>query len=199
MFSKEKIDNLNNWNLIIFYQIGDEMKQEIIKIKNEEILKNDKFIPTTIESIGEKQETPEKTNSEKYLEKLDKIAERIEKVGYSNNGHGEGYPIFCKKIKNQEKICIDIISEKLTYNLSTDENNYIILEKRIYLPEKNTNNFNIHIHGKIDGKEVDQYYNEKTGKIEISNFGEVEYKEVESKLPILNQYYPSVQELFDVE
>lgn len=199
MFSEEKIDNLNNWYLVVLYQVGDEIKQEIIKIKNEKLLKNNKFIPATVGPIGGKQETTEKTNSEKYLDNLDIIAKRIKNAGYKNDGQGKGYPIFCKKIKDKEKICINILSEKLTYNLSTDENNYIILEKRIYLPEKNTKNYNVYVSGRINGKEVNQYYNEKTGELEISNFGEVEYKEVETKLSILNKYYPSVQELFDVE
>lgn len=198
MFSKEKIDNLDNWYLVIFYQLGAETKEEIIEFKTEKILKNNKFITTTAGPIGEKQETPEKTNSEKYLEKLDKIAERIENAGYSNNGHGEGYPIFCKNINNKEKICINILTEALTYNLRIDQNNYINLEKRIYLPQKNTNNFNIYVNGRIDGKEINQKYNEKTGKIEILYSGELEYKDIESKLNTLNKYYPSAQKIFDV-
>ena len=56
MFNKDKINNLNNWYLVVSYQTEDGIKQEIIKLQNEKILKNNKFIPTIVEPIGENKE-----------------------------------------------------------------------------------------------------------------------------------------------
>ena len=52
IFSKEKIDNLDNWVIEITYFVNDEIHEEIIKIEKEELLKTDKFISLKSIPIG---------------------------------------------------------------------------------------------------------------------------------------------------
>lgn len=68
IFTKEKLNNLNNWYIEVIYNIEGQEKTEIIKIQNDLIINSNKFLPklslpigiTATDSNNKNQETPSK-------------------------------------------------------------------------------------------------------------------------------------------
>lgn len=74
IFSKEKIDNLDNWVIEITYFANDEIYEEIIKIEKEELLKTDKFL--SFKSIPIGREEFQEQEKESIKENDDPVAYR---------------------------------------------------------------------------------------------------------------------------
>ncbi len=198
MFNKDKINNLNNWYLVVSYRTEDGLKQEIIKLQNEKILKNNKFIPTIEEPIGENKEEKkeqEKTPSEKIDEWLERISNELPKHGYVQSN--KNIPHFCKKISTKETLCVNILTDRLQYTKKESNGDYIAGWKNIYFSNKSISSYDIRIYGDYKNKEYNQYYNEKTKEITPINNNEYIYEDNQKIVDRINEYYPSIQKIYD--
>lgn len=198
MFNKDKINNLNNWYLVVSYQTEDGLKQEIIKLQNEKILKNNKFIPTIVEPIGENKEEKkeqEKTTSEKYDEWLERLSNELPRHGYIQLN--KNIPKYCNKISSKELLCVNILTDRLEYTMKESNGDYIAGWKNIYFSNESISSYDIRIYGDYKNKEYNQYYNEKTKEINPINNNEYIYEDNQKIVDRINEYYPSIQKIYD--
>ena len=198
MFNKDKINNLNNWYLVVSYQTEDGIKQEIIKLQNEKILKNNKFIPTIVEPIGEYIEeikAQEKTTSEKYDEWLERLSNELPRHGYIQSN--KNIPKYCNKISSKEHLCVNILTDRLEYTMKESNGDYIAGWKNIYFSNESISSYDIRIYGDYKNKEYNQYYNEKTKEINPINNNEYIYEDNQKIVDRINEYYPSIQKIYD--
>lgn len=198
MFNKDKIYNLNNWYLVVSYQTEDGLKQEIIKLQNEKILKNNKFIPTIVEPIGENKEEKkeqEKTTSEKYDEWLERLSNELPRHGYIQSN--KNIPKYCNKISSKEHLCVNILTDRLEYTMKESNGDYIAGWKNLYFSNESISSYDIRIYGDYKNKKYNQYYNEKTKEINPINNNEYIYEDNQKIVDRINEYYPSIQKIYD--
>lgn len=198
MFNKDKINNLNNWYLVVSYQTEDGLKKEIIKLQNEKILKNNKFIPTIEEPIGENKEEKEgieKTPSEKIDEWLERISNELPKHGYVQSN--KNIPHFCKKISTKETLCVNILTDRLQYTKKESNGDYMAGWKNIYFSNQKISSYDIRIYGKINNIDYNQYYNEKTKEITPINNNKNIYQDNQKIVDKINEYYTTIQKIYD--
>ncbi len=111
MFNDEKLKNLDNWSITIFYQQGEESKKEVIELDKEVILTTDKLEKEEIEPIGI--EEP-KTSNKSYSV----LGKRLVEKGFIEKSEN------IYELKNEKySLLIDLISGNIFYN---DSNTSII-------------------------------------------------------------------------
>ncbi len=111
MFNDEKLKNLDNWSITIFYQQGEESKKEVIELDKEVILSTDKLEKEEIEPIGVENKEINK-NSKSVL------GSRLVEKGFIETSER------VYELKNdQYSLIIDLISGDVFYS---DSNTFII-------------------------------------------------------------------------
>lgn len=96
IFTKEKLNNLNNWYLEITYNLNKETKTEIIIIENNLILNSNKFLPQLTLPVGNKLQNDNKI----HKENSEKEIKRLENKLLNNKFISKGTSIFEKEIDN---------------------------------------------------------------------------------------------------
>lgn len=121
IFSKEKIDNLDNWVIEITYFANDEIYEEIIKIEKEELLKTDKFL--SFKSIPIGREEFQEQEKESIKENDDPIAYRDALLadGFSKTDN----PMIVEKRIGNSLYEVDWYAKQLRYTYKDKENTTI--------------------------------------------------------------------------
>ena len=79
IFSKEKIDNIDNWYLEVTFEDDSGTKIEKIKINNKIIIKNTNYLPKYIKAISQSSDSNSDSTKNKNIEK---IKEKLLNEGY---------------------------------------------------------------------------------------------------------------------
>ena len=104
MFNDEKLKNLDNWSITIFYQQGEESKKEVIELDKEVILSTDKLEKEEIEPIGI--EEPKTSNKSSSI-----LGKRLVEKGFIETSEN------IYELKNEKySLLIDLISGDIFYN-----------------------------------------------------------------------------------
>ena len=74
---------------------------------------------------------------------------------------------------------------------------YIAGWKNIYFSNESISSYDIRIYGDYKNKEYNQYYNEKTKEINPINNNEYIYEDNQKIVDRINEYYPSIQKIYD--
>ena len=128
IFTKEKINNLDEWIIEIIYFQEDEIKEEKIKIKNEIVIKTNKFFSKKSTPIGR-----DKLQNNKQQESEEDIINPIEyrdillKEGFKKTNNSM---VIEKKI-NGALYQVDWYSKQIKYSYKDEEGNYIWA---VYIP-----------------------------------------------------------------
>ena len=82
IFSKEKIDNIDNWYLEVTFEDDSGTKIEKIKINNKIIIKNTNYLPKTIETISEEKTDNKDTQEKEVIKENEQLKKKLLSEGY---------------------------------------------------------------------------------------------------------------------
>ncbi len=114
IFTKEKINNINNWYLEITYEDDDTIKTEKIKLNNKVILKNTNYFNKVIQSISSEKNT-NKTEKETTNKSLAEIKSKLISEDYVRKSS----TILKKEVKNLT-ITVDIANNFVRVNTNNE-------------------------------------------------------------------------------
>lgn len=114
IFTKEKINNINNWYLEITYEDDDTIKTEKIKLNNKVILKNTNYFNKVIQSISSEKNT-NKTEKETTNKSLAEIKSKLISKDYVQKSS----TILKKEVKNMT-ITVDIANNFVRVNTNNE-------------------------------------------------------------------------------
>lgn len=148
MFSKEKINNLDKWTIEIVYYYENKIHEEIIVIKNEELLKTNKFFSTKSIPIGrdelQKQDQEASNNNEDPITFRDALLAD----GFSKTDN----PMIVEKTIGDSLYEVDWYAKQIKYTYKDKEN---ITINTVYDGYGNT----IAFKGYYEGKRYSYRYN----------------------------------------
>ena len=164
LFTKEKLNNINKWEIIIIYEIDGTKKEEIIEVKNEIIFQNNKLFSLEQEPISTSQ-----NKKEDILEEEQKTKERIIKNLVKEKFETTDDRLYKKELSKEEYISYDIELNILSYSYKEDEDNYIHISNYLFSPNTQVQNESFGVHGYREGKEYNYTYFVKSEKIRYNN------------------------------
>lgn len=102
LIPEKGLDNLDNWEIIVSYYIGEEQYEETIKLESKEIISGNRFTKEKIDTLQEKHEERNKIN----IEDCDEIRKYVlEKEGYEVvKNTKDGLLILFKQLNKNESI-----------------------------------------------------------------------------------------------
>lgn len=124
IFTKESLNNLNDWYIKIIYLLNDKVSEETIELESTKILKNDEFFHKTSKPIGINKES-EELDTDKEYEKALKQREKLIKEGFTQISN-EYYFDLEKKTKHEEiqVFGLPYIYGYIRYYYKDDEGNW---------------------------------------------------------------------------
>lgn len=160
IFTEEKLKNVDDWELIIEYEIDEEIKTETINIQNKQIFKNDKFISLTTNKIS-----ANKNNKKEVLRRQEKeineMSDILTKEGFETSDNR----FYIKEINKNEYIECDVVTKKIKYRYEEDKENFVELSNYISSPDTVIQNDSISAYGKLEGKNYNYTYDIEGEKI----------------------------------
>lgn len=164
LFTKEKLNNINKWKIIIIYEIDGTKKEEIIEVKNEIIFQNNKLFSLKQEPISTSQ-----NKKEDILDEKQKTKESIIKNLVKEKFETTDDRLYKKEISEEEYVSYDIELNILSYSYKEDEDNYIHISNYLFSPNTQVQNESFGVHGYREGKEYSYTYFVKSEKIRYNN------------------------------
>ncbi len=131
IFSKESIDDTKNWYFEIQYIVDGELVTEKVKLNFNLLLKTDKFLPSSVPKIGNKNNSREEGIKETYGVSEEKFDEwisqrnRLLKEGFTPTDYFFYVEKITKTKSYTEKIGIDLAAGCISYKKTYDKKNYI--------------------------------------------------------------------------
>lgn len=141
ILNKEKVDNIDNWYLEIYYVVDNNLSVEKIDVNNEIVSKNNKFLIFKVGEISKEKEIKNEIDS-KYddgnFEYEIALMRYLEKKGYTHNV--DSYSWMEKNIreydeKTGEGVSIDPFWPRIMYRNKIDNNNYYLIQWTFMNPQ----------------------------------------------------------------
>lgn len=123
LLSRETMDNINNWELVIIYRKNDEFYTEVMNLENSVIMRNNKFINFKAKAIGEDGYIIDTNNDFRYqLALRDYLLEK----GYKENSENlwmwkDNYDDDGNLVTS---LMINVFEGRLIYSIIEDSENY---------------------------------------------------------------------------
>lgn len=188
LFDEDKLNNISNWYIEISYKKDNEIIKEQIKLKSEEIMRNNEFISKKVESIGDNQIEDLEEN---LLERVKHQSQELINKGYTEIYKDELYGelgIYEKVTKNEIfTVTIGASNPRIEYTYKVNDNKVVNINLTInsqYINEKELTGFVIK-----DNLSYHFSYNKETKIINYTNVYDSDLNKVEV------DEYPSIPNL----
>ena len=100
ILDKEKLNNINDWKVIVKYETQDGIKQETIPLKAEGVMINNKLFYQKKEAITSDNDTSDYEKKKKAMEdELNKLEKTLKEHGFKQTNE-EGHGKYTKEVKN---------------------------------------------------------------------------------------------------
>ena len=112
IFDKEKLNNINNWKVVVKYETQDGIKQETIPLKAEGVMINNKLFYRKKEAITSDNDTSDYEKKKKAMEdELNKLEQTLKEHGFKQTNE-EGNGKYIKELKDGRFEVLSIIDLK---------------------------------------------------------------------------------------
>ena len=112
IFDKKKLNNINNWKVVVKYETQDGIKQETIPLKAEGVMINNKLFYRKKEAITSDNDTSDYEKKKKAMEdELNKLEQTLKEHGFKQTNE-EGNGKYIKELKDGRFEVLSIIDLK---------------------------------------------------------------------------------------
>jgi len=112
ILDKEKLNNINDWKVVVKYDTQDGIKQETIPLKAEGVMINNKLFYKKKESIASDNDTSNYEKKQKAMEdELNKLEKTLKEHGFKQTNE-EGHGKYTKEVKDGRFEVLSIIDLK---------------------------------------------------------------------------------------